>query len=228
MPMRTLDDFAPQEGPICGVDEAGRGPVLGPIVVAGVMVEDDSALKELGVKDSKRLTPARRFELVDQVKAICKWEVVEASAEDIDMLRQSMTMNVMESKLFATVIEKLGPKVAFLDAADSNEEVFGRYVAQELEKPIKIISRHGADDVYPVVSAASIIAKTHRDGIIEKIKEEFGVEIGSGYPSDSKTINFLKDWYTEHGEMPPHTRKSWKTVDRIISELSNTSLDKFG
>ena len=65
--MRTLDDFAPQGGPICGVDEAGRGPVLGPIIVAGVMVEDDAQLKKLGVKDSKKLTPARRFELVDQV-----------------------------------------------------------------------------------------------------------------------------------------------------------------
>jgi len=225
--MRTLEDFAPQEGPICGVDEAGRGPVLGPIVVAGVMVEDDSALKKLGVKDSKKLTPARRLELVDQVKDMSKWEVVEASAEDIDMLRQSMTMNVMESKLFATVIEKLEPRVAFLDAADANEEVFGKYVARELGSDVKIISRHGADDVFPVVSAASIIAKTHRDGIIENIKEELGVEIGSGYPSDPKTINFLKDYYTEHGEMPPHTRKSWKTVDRIISELSNTSLDKF-
>ena len=225
--MRTLDDFAPQEGPICGVDEAGRGPVLGPIVVAGVMVDDDSELKKIGVKDSKKLTPARRMELVGPVKDACKWEVIEASAEDIDMLRQSMTMNIMESKLFATVIEKLDPKVAILDAADSNEENFGRYVARELKNDIKIISKHGADDVYPVVSAASIIAKTHRDGIIEKFKEEMGVEIGSGYPSDPKTINFLKNYYTEHKKMPPHTRKSWKTVDRIISELSNTSLDKF-
>ena len=152
---------------------------------------------------------------------------MEASAEDIDMLRQSMTMNVMEAKLFATVIEKLEPKIAYLDAADANEEAFGRYVARELAIKPKIISKHGADDVYPVVSAASIIAKTHRDRIIEKYQEEIGVEIGSGYPSDPKTINFLKDYYTEHGKMPPHTRKSWKTVDRIISELSNTSLDKF-
>ncbi|MCK5024386.1 MAG: ribonuclease HII [Thermoplasmata archaeon] len=225
--MRTLDDYAPQEGTICGVDEAGRGPVLGPIIVAGVMVEDDVQLKALGVKDSKKLTPARRFELVDQIKAICKWEVVEASAEDIDMLRQSMTMNVMESKLFATVIEKLGPKVAYLDAADSNEDVFGRYVARELGGDVKIISRHGADDIYPVVSAASIIAKTHRDAIIKEFQEELGMEIGSGYPSDPKTIGFMKDWYTEHGEMPPHTRKSWKTVNRIINELSITKLDTF-
>jgi ribonuclease HII len=225
--MKTLDDFTSLEGNVCGVDEAGRGPVLGPIVIAAVMVDNDSRLKELGVRDSKKLTPARRFEMVDKIKDMCKWEIVEASAEDIDLLRQSMTMNIMESKLFATVIERLGPKIAYLDAADSNEELFGKYVSRELGGNVKIISRHGADDTYPVVSAASIIAKTRRDTAINEIKEELGVDIGSGYPSDPKTINFLKDYYTEHGEMPPHTRKSWKTVDRIINELSITSLDKF-
>ncbi len=225
--MRTLEDFVPQDGPICGVDEAGRGPVIGPIVVAGLMVDDDTPLKQLGVKDSKKLTPSRRLELVDQVKSLGKWEVLTVSAEDIDTLRQSMTMNVMESKLFATVIEKLGPNVAFLDAADTNEELFGRYVAKELASDVKIISRHGADDVYPVVSGASIIAKTTRDAEVERIQDELGTEIGSGYPSDSRTINFLKEWYSEHKEMPPHTRKSWKTVNRIINELSITSLDSF-
>jgi ribonuclease HII len=96
-----------------------------------------------------------------------------------------------------------------------------------LHGKVKIISKHGADDTYPVVSAASIIAKTKRDSMIEEIKKELGQDIGSGYPSDPKTINFLKKWYTEHGEMPPHTRRSWKTVDRIINELSISKLDRF-
>jgi ribonuclease HII len=225
--MRKLEDFALPDGPICGVDEAGRGPVMGPLVVAGILVDDDRAIRNLGVKDSKKLTPARREALLSQITEISKFEIVTASASDIDALRQSMTMNVMESKMFATVIERLGAGVAYVDAADTDEELFGRYITKELKSQVKIISKHGADDTYPVVSAASIIAKTRRDAMIQEIKQELGQDIGSGYPSDPKTINFLKKWYTEHGEMPPHTRKSWKTVDRIISELNITKLTKF-
>jgi len=225
--MTRLEDYALPAGPFCGVDEAGRGPVMGPIVIAGVMVDDDRAIRELGVKDSKKLSPARREALRKEIIGIVKYEIVTASAEDIDNLRRTMTMNVMESKMFATVIERLGGKLAYVDAADTDELVFGRYVSAELKGGVRIISKHGADDIYPVVSAASIIAKTKRDAMIEEIKKEIGTDFGSGYPSDPRTINFLKAWYTEHGELPPHTRKSWKTVDRIISELAITKLDKF-
>ncbi|MFO7618892.1 MAG: ribonuclease HII [Thermoplasmata archaeon] len=225
--MRRLEDFALPGGAICGVDEAGRGPVMGPIVIAGVLVDNDRELVQIGVRDSKKLTPGRREQLLKEIVAVSKFEVVTASAEDIDLLRQSMTMNVMESKLFATVIERLGGKVAYVDAADTDEELFGRYISSELGGKVRIISKHGADDLYPVVSAASIVAKTRRDSMIEEIKKELGQDIGSGYPSDPKTINFLKSWYTEHGEMPPHTRRSWKTVDRVINELSITKLDRF-
>ncbi len=225
--MRKLEDYGLPGGPICGVDEAGRGPVMGPIVIAGVLVDDDKELRHIGVRDSKKLTPGRREQLVKEVMAVSKYEIVMASAEDIDLLRQTMTMNVMESKLFATVIERLGGKTAYVDAADTDEELFGRYISKELGGKVKIISKHGADDTYPVVSAASIVAKTRRDAIIQDIKKELGQDIGSGYPSDPKTINFLKGWYKEHGEMPPHTRRSWKTVDNIINELSMTRIDKF-
>jgi len=225
--MTRLEDYALPEGPFCGVDEAGRGPVMGPIVVAGVLVEDDHAIRELGVRDSKKLTPGRREALRKELVGLVKYEIVTASAADIDTLRQTMTMNVMESKLFATVIERLGAKLAYVDAADTDEEAFGRYVSKELKNNVRIISKHGADDTYPVVSAASIIAKTKRDAMIEEIKKELGRDFGSGYPSDARTIQFLKDWYSEHGTLPPHTRKSWKTVDRIINEVSITKLDKF-
>ena len=90
-----------------------------------------------------------------------------------------------------------------------------------------MVSKHGADAHYPSVSAASILAKTKRDHLVDKIREELGQEIGSGYPSDQTTINFLKSWYTEHGKMPPHVRMSWKTVDRLINELAMTDLASF-
>ncbi|KYK30604.1 MAG: hypothetical protein AYK23_01015 [Candidatus Proteinoplasmatales archaeon SG8-5] len=227
--MQTLEDFdGSGEGGICGVDEAGRGPVIGPMVVVGLMVDDDKVLRDLGVKDSKKLTPARREQLAIEVREVTRHEMVIASAEDIDTLRQRFTMNVIESKMFATVIERLGAKVAYVDAADTNENEFKNLITCELKNTIRIISKHGADALYPVVSAASIIAKTKRDALVDEIRTELGADIGSGYPSDQKTIDFLKQWYTEHGEMPPHTRRSWKTVDRIISELSISSLDEFG
>jgi ribonuclease HII len=227
--MPTLEDFEDKSQPdgICGVDEAGRGPVMGPMVIVGVLVSDDKKLRDLGVKDSKKLTPSRREQLAGEIKSIVKYETVIANADDIDTLRQSYTMNVIESKMFATVIERLGAELAFVDAADANEEEFKRLVSEELEREVKIVSKHGADEIYPVVSAASILAKTKRDALIAEIQDELGEEIGSGYPSDQKTIGFLKTWYVKHNEMPPHTRKSWKTVNRIINESTITQLDDF-
>ena len=143
----TLDNFTGQQsktGPIIGVDEAGRGPVIGPLVVCGLMIDDDSILREIGAKDSKRLTPKRREELAVKIKEVARYEYAIMDAEDIDVLRQRYTLNVIEAKLFASVIEKLGPcSTAYLDAADSNEEEFGRQVQRELGnagKPIRIIS----------------------------------------------------------------------------------------
>ncbi len=227
-----LGDFSSNvPSPICGVDEAGRGPVMGPLVVCAFMVDDDSVLRELGVKDSKKVAPKKREELALKLKDVGKYEITIMDAEDIDVLRQRYTLNVIEAKLFASVIEKLGPcQAAYLDAADSNEEEFGRQVARELGeggKNIQITSKHGADDIYPVVSAASIMAKTTRDSIIKRYEEELGQPIGSGYPSDQKTIDFLKSYYSEHGKMPPHTRMSWKTVGRLINELSMKGLASF-
>lgn len=200
---------------------------MGPMVIVGVLVTDDKALRDLGVKDSKKLTPARREQLAEEIKKVVRYEMVIASAEDIDTLRQSYTMNVIESKMFATVIERLGAELAYVDAADTNEEEFKKQISRELADAVRIVSEHGADEIYPVVSAASILAKTKRDALVDEIREELGEEIGSGYPSDTKTIDFLRNWYEKHGEMPPHTRKSWKTVNRIINESTITQLDDF-
>lgn len=227
---------------ICGIDEAGRGPVLGPMVVAGVKATDDSLLKEIGVKDSKKLTPKRRKKLAKEIKRIADYEIQIIPAEEIDILREEMTLNVLEAKLFATIIEKLilrkdmrSPTpnsfiediVIYVDAADVNEETFKRYILKELEREITIISKHNADEIYPVVSAASILAKTTRDNEIEKIGEEIGRQIGSGYPSDPVTMNFLKEWVKKNGELPPYTRKSWKTAKRIVQLYKISKIEEF-
>ena len=216
---------------LIGVDEAGRGPVMGPMVVAGILAGDDVALKELGVKDSKKLSPKRRETLYRELTGRFKYEVIAVSADDIDALREEMTLNELETRLFAGVISKLVQGVegatAYLDSADVNEERFGRDVARGVPTPIKIVSRHRADDLYPVVSAASIIAKVTRDREIGRIGKELDRNIGSGYPSDPNTIRFLEAWVMEKGGLPPHTRRSWKTARRILNASKVKSIEDY-
>jgi ribonuclease HII len=79
---------------------------------------------------------------------------------------------------------------------------------------------HQADAIYPVVSAASIIAKVRRDELIEELKKELGIDFGSGYPSDPKTKEFLIKWGKKHsGKFPEIVRQSWQTVENIREEL---------
>jgi ribonuclease HII len=212
---------------ICGVDEAGRGPVMGPMVIAGLMLESKTQLEGLNVRDSKKCTPKRREKLAVQLNEIAQTEVIMVPAADIDAMRTHMTMNQIETKIFASVIEKLKPAIAYIDSADVDEERFGRDIKSELDFDLQIISKHGADDFYPIVSAASIIAKTQRDSEIEKIKLKLGENIGSGYPSDSTTINFLENWIKEHGTPPPHTRHSWKTTQRILDKAKCRKLEDY-
>jgi len=217
---------------ICGVDEAGKGPVLGPLVVAGVCFEDDEVVNSLGVKDSKKHTPKRRelFEKIIKKKAV-SYELLTISATDIDDMRRVMTMNEIEVFAFTKVIKKLKPDMCYVDAADVNEERFGRSIAQHLPKKTEIISKHKADDLFPVVSAASILAKTRRDAemrtIATTLEHKINKPLGSGYPADPLTKTFLETWVKTYGKLPPHTRKSWITAKKIMNTLSTKRLDEF-
>lgn len=195
-----------------------KGPVIGPMVFAGITVEDDTLLKKLGVKDSKRHSPARRRKLAEEIKKIAEYETLIVTAEEIDEKRKIMTINDVEVEGFAEIIKRLKPGIVYADAADVDEERFKNDILRKLDFEVEIISKHKADDIYPVVSAASIIAKTTRDYEIEKIKEEIGVDFGSGYPSDVRTRTFLEKWINEKGNLPPYTRKSWKTVRSMRNE----------
>jgi len=212
------------------------------MVVAGVKVEDDILLRKIGVKDSKKLAPKRREKLAEKIKKIADYEIQIVPAEEIDVLREEMTLNVLEAKLFATIIERLTlcsntrssafnsiakDFVVYVDAADVNEENFKRYILNELGCELNIVSEHNADERYPVVSAASILAKTTRDEEIKKIEVEIGKQIGSGYPSDPVTINFLKEWMERCGELPPYTRRSWKTARRIVQLYKTSRIEEF-
>jgi len=217
---------------ICGVDEAGRGPVIGPLVIAGVTIEDDLKLRENRVKDSKKLSPSRRRNLAEKIKELANnFEIIKISAQDIDDMRQVMTLNQIEVNAFSKVIEELKPDICYVDAADVKNERFGKEILSKLTFKPKIISRHKADEIYPVVGAASIIAKTARDheiSIIESdLRRKFDISMGSGYPADPITQNFLKEWLQRFGKLPPHTRNSWKTSQKLLNNYKTRKLDSF-
>ncbi len=214
---------------ICGVDEAGRGPVIGPMVVAGVCIKSDKGLVELAVKDSKRHTANKREELAKKIHEMATCVIKVVPAEDIDILRTQMTLNQLEEDLFAAIIDEIATEgcTVYVDAVSTDEKGFGETIMRRTEKEVDITAKHRADDIYPVVSAASICAKVRRDEEVDKIADELGVDFGSGYPSDRRTTDFLKKWVEEHGDLPPHTRRSWKTAERIVDDLKRTTLDDF-
>ena len=201
---------------ICGVDEAGKGPVMGPMVVAAVSVENAKLIENLGFKDSKLLSSQRRLELFNLIKQNYSYEIEIINVEKIDEYRMKNQLNLLNRKAFEKVISKLNPNVAYVDAADVNEERFGREIKINLTNPndTDVISMHKADSMIPVVAAASIIAKQTRELEIKKLKKEIG-DFGSGYPSDERTIKFLKSYFHDNSRWPPGTRKSWKTIKRI-------------
>jgi len=212
---------------ICGIDEAGRGPVIGPLVVCGVRVDSDSALKEIGVRDSKKLTAKRREELAPKIRELAQVEVVEVPADEIDTMRMIMTMNELEARVFATIIERMSPETAYVDAADADEAQFARMIQSQLTCRTELCSKHKADETFPVVSAASIIAKVTRDFRVRQIEKEIGEPIGSGYPSDPNTISFLRNWIGSKGTFPPHTRRSWETAKNLMRLNELRKLDTF-
>ena len=217
---------------IMGVDEAGRGPVIGPMVICCAAVADKRLreVKALGVKDSKLLTPKKRLELSARIKEICDYELLVLEPGQIDArVPDEATLNQLEAECFVNVIKAMRskPKVVYLDACDVNAERFGINVKKGLDFEVEIVSRHKADRDYPIVSAASILAKVHRDSLIEDISRSIGEDVGSGYPNDPVTIEFLKSYYKKNKSMPPFVRHTWKTTADVISDCLQSRLTGF-
>jgi ribonuclease HII len=208
---------------VCGVDDAGRGAVIGPLVIAGVVIDVEEAyrLKSLGVKDSKMLSPTNRLKLAPEIKRIVEsYHVIQLSPVEIDQVvetgKKLNRLNRLEARAMAKVITALKPDAAYVDASDVLPERFGQHIAEEVPFSVKIISEHRADKTYPVVSAASIVAKVERDNAIEELKKKYG-DLGSGYLSDPKTIKFLEGWIKGYGSFPNFVRKSWKPAKKLTA-----------
>jgi len=209
---------------IAGVDDAGRGPVIGPLIIAGVgFIETEvHLLQKWGVRDSKGLTPRKRRELFTLIKRIShkiSIKVIDVSVIDSAVFRRNYKgLNHLEAVYTAMVISEIVPNVVYVDSPDVIPNRFKDLIIENLPselKCIRVICENKADEKYIVVAAASIVAKETRERIIKSLKLKYG-DFGSGYPSDPRTIEFLRRYYLSHGEFPPIVRTSWSTLDRIL------------
>ncbi len=207
---------------VLGIDEAGRGPVFGPMVVAGVLGPDERP--GIGARDSKRMTPsARRRKLLEilrderltvDVEIVWPWEIDEEG------------VNEAELRAMSALIRRHRPDLALVDKPGNYDP---DRVRRALRPPrgVTVIAEDRADERYEIVSAASIVAKTYRDWIVRLLELEFGVEIGSGYPSDPRTVRALRRELRRKGPLLEYFRRSWSTYDRLASELGQSTLDEF-
>jgi ribonuclease HII len=231
---------------IAGGDEAGRGAVIGPLVVSMICISRvrEKKLAEIGVHDSKLLTPKKRAFLFDEIQSLAdEVGTYQITNEEINSaMRSGVSINQLEAMHFARLIDEMHADVekAYIDSPDVVAERFGMRISLFSKKPtrvlgakggikdarIKIISEHKADIRYPVVSAASIIAKVTRDGEMRRIERKLGIKIGSGYPGDKGTVEVLKANLKSRA-LSPYLREYWKTIETIrqrrIGEFSGAS-----
>ncbi|HUR68934.1 MAG TPA: ribonuclease HII [Candidatus Thermoplasmatota archaeon] len=201
---------------LAGVDEAGRGPVLGPLVVAAVLVENERKLKRLGVKDSKLLSAKRREELEPEIRKLAtQVEVRVIPPEELNARMPGQNLNEIEVEAFAELLERLAPTVAYVDACDVVAERFGRNVAARVTHVCAIHAEHEADARHPIVAAASIVAKVERDRRIAELQNAHG-ELGSGYSHDVVTQRWLADYVKANRRLPPFARREWETSRRLM------------
>jgi len=203
---------------VCGVDEAGRGSLVGPLVIAGVSINRSKIrkLKSMGVRDSKKLTPFQREKLYKKIiKFADDYYVAKINPPTIDRSVNKHDLNNLEAKYMAKVILKLNPNISYIDSCDVNPSRFGKKISK-LAKNNKVKSYHHADSRFVIVSAASIIAKVNRDKAIQNLRKKHN--IGSGYPSDPKTKRFVKNYYHNMNKIPNFVRSSWKTARIVLNE----------
>lgn len=207
---------------VAGVDEAGRGCVIGPLVIAGVLFKEDSIplLSELGVRDSKKLTKKKRLTLDEEIKALAVSYIfsdISPSVIDRVVFRSQplRRLNYLETMVMASVLRRLKPDKAYVDTCDVDSDRVARQIRSVIKFNVDITCEPKADDRYPVTSAASILAKVRRDALIEELKQKYG-DFNSGYASDEKTQAFIDEWFKHNKECPSFIRESWATTQRRL------------
>jgi len=209
-----------------GADEAGKGPVLGPMVAAAVRAPADAIPDD--VDDSKRLTASRRDALAERLRNDAAVEVgvavvPPARIDDPETDMNALTVAAQAEAIAAVAADGDAVRV---DAGDVDAGRFGRRVEDGVDAAVTVRSEHRADEHHAHVAAASVVAKVARDAKVEALAEAYG-EVGSGYPSDETTRTFLAEYVREHGDLPACARASWSTCADVLAAAEQSSLSEF-
>jgi ribonuclease HII len=219
---------------IAGVDEAGRGPVLGPLVMVALAFKeaDIQKLEWLGVKDSKLLSFQAREELFGRIREIVhdfRVEVIEPDAIDLSLSEETSNLNWLEAETSARMISEMRPDKIILDCPSINIEAYKAYfygrLSPGVQSKAELLVEHKADLNHIVVAAASVVAKVIRDRYVESIKSDIGIDFGSGYMSDAKTQKFLEHY---HEEFPHLFRRKWQSYKNAVEKKRQKTLGDFG
>ena len=206
---------------LLGIDDAGRGPVLGPMILAGVLIEsqEEQIIKDWGAKDSKLLYPTKRKEIKEKIISQFKYHIELSTPKEID---NSSNLNYLEAIKAAKIINKLTKDITekvkvIIDCPSVNIESWSKDVQKLINNPknISLSCEHKADFNHPIVSAASIIAKEKREDEMKKLREELKTDFGSGYPADPKTKEFIAENF-DNPKYKELIRFSWNTVKKLI------------
>ncbi len=218
-----------------GADEAGKGPVLGSMFAAAGRAPTDALPED--VDDSKRLAPERRETLDAAIRRAGEVAVAEIPVSRIDDPETDMnTLTVAAHAAAVSGVAEAGD-AGLCDAGDTDEERFARRVAERVcaaraderadtDADVSLEARHRADGDDPHVAAASVVAKVARDAHVAELAAAYG-EVGSGYPSDPNTRDFLREYVAEHGELPGCARASWSTCEDVLAKAEQSALSEF-
>jgi len=207
-----------------GVDEAGKGPVLGSMFAAAVRCDPDELPESVG--DSKGIPDERREQLAGEIRSVATVAVAEITVERIDDPETDMNTLTVVAHADALAQVATDGLAGLADAGDTNAVRFEQRVGDRVDADVDLTARHRADEDDPLVGAASIVAKSAREAHVEGLADEHGA-VGSGYPSDPTTRAFLESYVDEHGDLPDCARRSWSTCSDVLAAAEQASLDSF-
>jgi len=217
---------------ICGIDDAGRGPVIGPMVLAGIVIDEKDLpkLKTLGVRDSKLLTPNQREQIYTKlIKSLRRYKIIKVPPQEIDkyVLSETTNLNWLEAEKMAEIINTLRPDQVIVDCPSNNKKAFANYLENKLQVKTGLRCEHKADRDFLIVGAASILAKVIRDREVELIKKTVRMNIGSGYPADPLTKKFLRENWNKHPDIFRHSWSSYQEYSEGKKSKKQKTLGEF-
>ncbi|MBS3175005.1 ribonuclease HII [Candidatus Woesearchaeota archaeon] len=218
---------------VCGIDDAGRGPVIGPMIMVGILIDEKDLpkLKTLGVKDSKLLTPNQREKICKEIVKIVKdYKIIKVYPEEIDnavLSKEGSNLNWLEADKMAEIINYLKPDKVIVDCPSNNIKAFTSYLKNKLNIKTDLKCEHKADFLFLEVGAASILAKCAREEEMESLRKKLKIECGSGYPADPITKEFLKNNWDKYPEIFRHSWSSYQQYSDGKKSKKQKTLGEF-